>query len=256
MTKRTTPLLAFAEYVFPDSKLSEQVWRARLQMIDTAKQVYPKFLDALLRHVFPLYEQCARDGFNFESILWLGSPFHRLHEQDCFKLKTALRKWAAEFNADADWVLDEALQSLRDWYVSSEWRQELRWHQMHPSETLVQGDTFAFRFVGWEPQAQAWSYYKQKAREQFEKQLSAYEMKTRQAAESHGLIRTRRTYEPENMEWFVLYQFAGWTSTKIAGRARPAKSESTILKGIKAARALIDWESLRAPHPKGSRKVR
>jgi hypothetical protein len=38
MAKRTTPSLAFSEYVSPDSDNSVQVWQARLGVIEAAKR--------------------------------------------------------------------------------------------------------------------------------------------------------------------------------------------------------------------------
>ena len=51
-----------------------------------------------------------------------------------------------------------------------------------------------------------------------EKKLLEYERHTRELAESLGLARVRRKYSPDNLEWFVLYQFAGMTSNTIADR--------------------------------------
>jgi hypothetical protein len=62
MAKRTTPSLAFSEYVSPDSDNSVQVWQARLRVIEAAKRVYPIFLKELSADVFPLYCQLAKEG--------------------------------------------------------------------------------------------------------------------------------------------------------------------------------------------------
>jgi hypothetical protein len=47
MAKRTTPSLAASEYVSPNSNTSVQVWRARLQVIEAARRVFPIFLEKL-----------------------------------------------------------------------------------------------------------------------------------------------------------------------------------------------------------------
>jgi hypothetical protein len=86
-----------------------------------------------------------------------------------------------------------------------------------------------------------------------------YEKETREFAESRGLVRAQRKYSPDNFEWFVLYQFAGMSSTAIADRyAEKDKflEESTVLKGIKAAAKLIGWNQLRASPQTHSRKIR
>jgi hypothetical protein len=72
------------------------------------------------------------------------------------------------------------------------------------------------------------------------------EKETRELAESMGLVQAQRKYGPDNLEWFVLYQFAGMTSTAIADRyvtKGKTLDESKVLKGIKAAAKLIRWNS-------------
>jgi hypothetical protein len=76
MAERTTPSLAFAEYVSPDPDNSVQVWLARRQVIEASKRVYPTFLKKLSTDVFPIYRRLAKAGklakgrINFEKALW------------------------------------------------------------------------------------------------------------------------------------------------------------------------------------------
>ena len=109
---------------------------------------------------------------------------------------------------------------------------------------------FEFRYQGWEVQLHTWSRYRRLLRQSFEEQLSEYEKKTRELAESCGLVGAQRKYSSYNLEWFVLYQFAGLSSKKIADLyAIKGKDldESTVLKGIKAAAKLVAWNHLRQP---------
>jgi hypothetical protein len=62
MAKRKTPSLALSEYVATDADSSTELWRARLEMIEAVKRIYPKFLETLLAEVFPLYRQLAKEG--------------------------------------------------------------------------------------------------------------------------------------------------------------------------------------------------
>lgn len=62
MAKRATPSLAASEYFSSNSDTSVQVWRARLQLIEAAKRVFPTFLEKLATDVFPLYCQLAKEG--------------------------------------------------------------------------------------------------------------------------------------------------------------------------------------------------
>jgi hypothetical protein len=155
MARRTTPSLVLSEYVSPDSDNSVQVWQARLRVIEAAKRVYPIFLKKLSTDVFPLYCQLAKDGKlakgrnDFDKALWGKSPYDALTDDG--GLKSALSKWAAHFNAEADWLMVGALRTLRGWYVAPEWRESLAWDPNHgrwlcrvcrsryPRETLPPG---------------------------------------------------------------------------------------------------------------------
>src|SRR5205807_1650457 len=118
-----------------------------------------------------------------------------------------------------------------------DWRTSLRWHQMYPHSGGATGEALEFRCEGWETGLLAWPAYKKSVRQRFEEKLLEYEIKTRKLAESQGLVRARRKYQPKHFEWFVLYQFKGLSSTEIAGLSprRDSVDESTVLKGVKAA---------------------
>jgi len=125
MAKRTTPSLAASEYVSPNLDTSVQVWRARLQVIEAAKRVFPIFLEKLSADVFPLYCQLAKEGKlakgrnDFTKALWGKSPYAALTDEGGLKL--ALSRWAAQFNAEAEWLMVGALRTLHGWYVAPDW---------------------------------------------------------------------------------------------------------------------------------------
>ena len=87
MAKRTIPSPAASEYVSPNTDTSVQVWRARLQVIEAAKRVFPTFLEELSAEVFPLYCQLAREGKlgkgrnDFSKGLWGKSPDDALTDE-------------------------------------------------------------------------------------------------------------------------------------------------------------------------------
>ena len=140
MAKRTIPSLAFSEYVSPDSDNSVQTWQARLGVIEAAKRVYPIFLEKLSADVFPLYCQLAKAGKlakgrnDFEKALWGKSPYEALTDEG--GLKSALSKWAAHFNAEAEWLMVGALRTLRGWYVAPDWRESLAWTHTTDAENV------------------------------------------------------------------------------------------------------------------------
>lgn len=278
MVRRKTPSLAYCEYVSPDSD-SIQVSKARLELFETIKRVYPKFLEDLSAKVFPLYQELAEAGCRFWGIdgprhfspydlITRGSASssagHTADTPARMKkrriLKSALSKWAAEFYVTEAWLRDDALRTLQHWDVAPERRQSLSWNPFYThSSSASTGEDFQFRCEGWETELLTWSRYSVSVRQRFEEKLSRYEKKTRKLAESCGLVRAQRKYSPDNFEWFVLYQFAGLSSTEIANRwakERAPVDDSTVLKGIKAVAKLIRWDHLRKPQGKRNRKIR
>lgn len=244
MTKRVTPSLALSEYVSRDADNSVQVWQARLQVIAAAKRVLPIFLEKLSTDVFPLYCNLAKEGKlakgpnDFDKALWGKSPYAALTDEG--GLKIAFTKWAAQFNAEADWLMVGALHTLQGWYVALDWRSSLAWDHHHGrKDAPTVGKPFELSYPGWEVQLLTWPAYSRSL-----------------LAESRGLVRARRKYSPDNFEWFVLYQFAGMTSKTIADRyVRDGNvlDESTVLKGIKAAAKLIAWNHLGQPRQSRAR---
>ena len=149
---------------------------------------------------------------------------------------------------------------MRGWYVAPDWRSSLAWDRYNGRRAVPAiGKTFELSHRGWEVQLLGWPAYSQSLRQGFETKLLEYEKETRELAESMGLVRARRKYSPDNLEWFVLYQFAGMTSRTIADRYAvegKAVDESTVLKGIKAAAKLIEWNHLIHPRQTRNRKIR
>jgi len=226
--------------------------------------VFPTFLEKLAADVFPSFCQLAKEGKlgkgrnDFHKGLWGKFSYAALTDEGGLKL--ALSKWAAEFNAEAEWLMVGALRTLHGWYIAPDWRSSLAWDHHHGRKDVpAVGTAFEFRYQGWEVQLLTWPAYCKSLRQSLENKLLEYEKQTRELAESMGLVRARRTYSPDNLEWFVLYQFAGMTSSAIVGRyVREGKAleESTVLKGIKAAAKLIGWNRLGPPPQTQNRKVR
>jgi hypothetical protein len=224
-------------------------------MFEIVKRVVPRFLAKLSADVFPLYCQLAKSGYDFG--LWTSkSPYRKLPDE-C-GLKLALSNWAIEFHADANWLLDDALRSMRLWYVAPDEHRLLSWNNIRGRRThLGIGDDFVFRSEGWETHGLTWSAYVRSVRQRFEKEVLDYEKRTRALAESQGLVRARIKYSPENLQWFLLYQFANMSSVGIATRLAKKErhlDETTVLKGIKMAAKLIGWHALRKPNSNSTKE--
>jgi hypothetical protein len=258
--KRTSLPVAFSEYVSKNPDRSTQVWMARLEMIESTKQVFPDFLNSLLRNVFPLFCQLAKTGYDFDLILSAprGSPYEAL-TNDC-GLKQALFDWAQEFNADSGWLMDDAIRTLQGWYKYPDWRDSLRWMSLHcgsPYGTV--GEPFTFSCAGWELEGTNWSDYRKFVHRCVDESLTKYGNEARALAQSNDLVKAQRKYSLANIKWFVLYQFAGRSSIKIAddwSQIDPKGiDESRVLKGIRATERLIGWDRPRKFKKRRNRKI-
>jgi hypothetical protein len=276
--RRKTPRLAYPEYVSPNPQDSIQGSRARLLLFETVNSVFPKMLIELLEKVFPPFEELAVGRYIFWAINGPRhkSPYELLTQtsaassggykadtpdsiQKRCKLKSALDAWANEFNVSEGWAKDEVVRTLDHWHRDPEGRKSRSWNPIYSHYGRAStGEPFQFHCLGWETELHSWPRYSEWVRQSFEEHLCQYEKETRKLAESCGLVRAQLKYSPANFEWFVLYQFAGLSSTGIADTwpETPADcvDESTVLKGINAAAKLIGWNSVRNPQGEWSRK--
>jgi hypothetical protein len=256
MSERTTHHLANGEYVWPDS--NGEMWRARLQVIESARKLCPQFLKGLSDDVFPVYNQLAEGGNDLKRFLFRDSAYEKLKEIG--GLKSALAAWATKFNAECPWLLDDALRTLWTWRVAPDWRQSLKWYDQHGGKIPpVYIEPFEFRFDEWSPVLSTWPSYRGWLHKSLNEKLSEYEKRTRQRIENAGFVTVQRKYSRANFEWFVFHQFLGMTAVQIAVRSteNPANPDlSTILKGIKATARLIGWPNLRTAASVKTRKIR
>jgi len=238
------------DYDSPDGQNSSQTGRARYELIETVKRVYPEFLRKLSSDVFPLFErllksgQLAKKGISFEHALFSKSPrllpFGLLAPEN--GLEAALRQWAKKFNAEEDWIFVNALRTLWFWRNNPKNREALNWTPLWFSGGApAVGKRFKFSHPGWETRLFKWDTYRDMVRQELDKKLSQYEQQTRILVQSQRLVRTRRQYSPKNIEWFVLKRLAGMSSTKIANQDDMHPDDSTVLRGVKAAEELLGW---------------
>ena len=246
MSKPRIPPIAYGEYVSADTESSFVTLNSRLRVLKDIENTCPEMLKSLANNVFPVCRKLAAT-MDAPSLRELYAPYHRISPTG--ELKRALDRWAEKYNADAIWLKDVALLTLWNWHDSS--KVVLEWHfrQDYLRHTVC-GKDFEFHLSGWDVEVESWQQYRKSALKEFEKKLHEYKNCTRNLAESNGLLRVRRTFSPANLKWFVLYQFTGLSSSKIADQwslENRAVDESTVLKGIKTAAKLLVWDKLRSP---------
>jgi hypothetical protein len=189
MPKRTTPPLSFGEYVQSHPERSEMVVLARRELMKASTRVLPAFLEELRDQVFPAYAKLASG--NRRLIRRRLDPYPQEptpeHEEVC----NLLHLWARRFEAEADWLLGEALQTLRVWSHCRELRRSLEWMSVPVIRKLRIGDRFDFTFEAWDPQTVKWAGFSRALRCRLNEALRTYEKDTRRKAESWGLVRAR-----------------------------------------------------------------
>ncbi len=243
MTKRKTPPLSRGEYVQPHPARSETVRMAQHELIRASARVFPAFLEGLRDTVFPTYAEIARRDSKLVRRNRNPWPHEATPEHE--KVINLLNSWAKQFNVTEDWLLDDAFRALPVWFGHPPVRDALRWLPMLATRQLDIGKPFAFTFMAWQPQNKSWASFRQELRARFEEELRNYEKDTRREAEALGLVRTRHTYSPDNLEWFVLHQFGGMSYTKIVKWLEDNNrkcDESTVRSGIRTAEELIQWK--------------
>ena len=98
----------------------------------------------------------------------------------------------------------------------------------------------------WDPQFQRWEHVRESIKKEFQSQLDAYQQRLSSLMERGGAVRTRKRYNRVHITWFILYQLKRMSSSKILQKHPDLKGdESTILKGVKAAARLLQWENVR-----------
>lgn len=169
-------------------------------------------------------------------------------DQSIENLKVAISNWAEKFNVEETWLKDGALRTMRDWVFDPARRKSIAWRRpfMYKATHSI-GEVFEFRFDRWDTESCTWASYHASLDDAFRRSVSEYQQKTRNLAESRGLVVSHRTYSRDNFDWFALRIFARWSSTKIASYWTEHKNEdgveeSTVASGVEAARGLLKWE--------------
>jgi hypothetical protein len=244
------PQLNWAEYASPDQNPNAQIAAARSQFMHAVQRVFPRFLQELQKRVYPEYALLVESRQPYWSVGWTFETW-QLHSDRDNRLTPLLVGWARAFNAEQTWILEGALHTLWLWHRHPDWRTALDisgFQSNCSGDSLTSDDErlFCFEDPGWDPEFQKWQRYSDSIREQFEQKLTAYEKRVRTLVESRGAIRAHGRFSAVNFEWFVLYQLAKMSATKILRKSTLLRGdESTILKGVKIAATLLGWTPLR-----------
>ena len=253
MAKRTTRQLSLGDYVFRDPDDSQSVFFARIAVIEATRLPLKHFLRRLADEVFVEFGHLVEQDKKLRKLTFTWQMYQSLAPRTEYEqFNDVLRAWARRFNAEEEWVLEQAWSALQRWLAFPDSKKSLEWGQGHQWREIFQSERFHFEWESWRVQFQPWTKYRASVKQAFEKAINEFESETRAAARAHGLIAAPRTHSAANFDWFVRYQFGGLSSNQISAQwpgAEKGPEASTILKGVKAAQKLIGWKCLRTDSP-------
>src|SRR4051794_9373705 len=147
--------LIFGEYALRDQNEDSQTAVARSLFVEASKLVVPEFLLELRTTVYPVFARAAGGNQDYYRYGWPFRTWALLSDR-AGNVQASLSRWARQFNAEEEWVLQGALSTLRQWQLDPEWRDELGTTGFH---LPVAGEDFVFCvehrlqffYLGWGP---------------------------------------------------------------------------------------------------------
>jgi hypothetical protein len=236
--------LAMDEYL-----LSDPIG-ARRELTKAIKTEVPEFFEQLREGVYPAFARATKGWILKHDKL----PTWILVQSHPSQLKAALLQWARKFNAEEDWILEEALKLLWHWHRYPKMREELdvgdflldspaTWGLVTEAERQ-----FHFQDAGWNPQFQTWAEYNKRVSVRIKQELREYQQKIRDLAEHRRGVRVQSRYSTEDFRYFALYRFAGMSAAGIFKRLELNGDYSAVTKGMKAAAKILQMSHGRKPN--------
>jgi hypothetical protein len=242
--------LSWGEYILLGQTQNSEIAGSRWKFLQVVRGVVPRFFEQLRDRVYPTYARLAENRQGYWETGWTLETWQLQSDRDQ-QLTPCLIAWAKAFHVEETWILEGALQTLWLWSRDPELRASLDIGGFRPYccvDTLISEEEMLFTFEsdGWDPQFQRWDIFRKSIKEEFQRQLDAYEQRLRSLLESQGAVRARQRYSPNHFAWFALYQLGGLSTVRILQQRPDLKGDaSTILKGVKTAACLMQWKHIR-----------
>jgi hypothetical protein len=225
--------LTDADYIDPAN--SQDTENARGLLLEILHEHIPEFLDELATAVFPHYKVYAS----------CTDPKKTTTEEAHYR--ATLRQWATRFQLREEWLLEQSTVIMDCWLKSPADLKHRNWFAIVAVSGVAALD-FTVSFGGWNLLYESCAQFKERAHWQLNQALAAYEKDARELAQSEGYIPARHKFSRAHIYWFALFQFRGWTYRRILDELNSTKSEyapgdeSSLRKGLKTARQLLDWK--------------
>jgi len=153
--------LVRGEYLVSDQGDDGQTVGARREFLNAARQVFPTFFEQLRENVYPQYALRAGNNPGYWHSGWKFQTWQLSSDRDN-QLTRLLLRWARQFHAEEEWLLEGALQTLSLWHAYPQDRETLDVRGFYASvggPVLIGDDEQRFEFQdwGWDPQSSRWS---------------------------------------------------------------------------------------------------
>jgi hypothetical protein len=188
-------------------------------------------------------ETLARRDPRAAEQLWLsvdraGADEARRLDSAVAPLRRALATWAADVHLDAPWMPGHALVTMERWLLQEDPWPALAWAPIRFgafSPVSAEDEIGLFPFH-WSNVRELWSDAEARIRKEFDAYLGRFHARVMARSLAPGpkgkgtWVRTRLTFQPAFVEWFVKYQFEGYSVSDLA--AETGKARSTISAGL------------------------
>jgi len=261
-------LIPQGEYYKPGGDAEDLVaCNARTRFLLWVQVLAPEVLGSLRDDVSPAFRALYRRkhrrrtrDWNFDH-WWRWSDLRRagadLPRDLVAPLREALLSWAKRFHLTDEWVLDQALMTLRVWEEAGQGADRLSWFLPQVENASPISDVegmFAFLTLGWGPAVETWAEANARIRRAFDRYLNHYRCQIEGLCEQRGWKRTphKRRGSP-HLVWLLLYQVKGWRYGEIARKHHADRN--TVKDGIQSVADLIGLTVRRAGPPGRPRKT-
>lgn len=185
------------------------VWQIRNDFLSEIEKRFPTVLEDLEEKVLPIFERIVGKEAKLEDAKAL------LESASGEPLQKALREWSAQFNLDANWMRDVALETIHTWLSYSQYpKRSFAFFTIPWSELSEEEMRFEFVHPGWDPTMVTWQEalndeedpYHLGIRPAFEKHLKEYRKRMETLVVNRGYHRVRHVKKKSHIPWLVYYQ--------------------------------------------------
>jgi hypothetical protein len=245
---------------------------------EALRRTTPEVLDSLHQEVLPIYKAITPEvvkqrlssrklrplgesGFDIDPafeeeagdflLTWYEVQSDTSGTKQIVQLNEGLQRWSQQFNLDAEWILDAAVQTLFTWSRHSPDQSALKWGRVPGLDMRFEQREFNFSDAGWNGEEETWKDFEDRVTRRFKKQLQEYRVDITNLAVNQGWTERHDFKEKQHFDWLALYQVRQTSPKEITKhfslvRRKPFNIENTVFKAVGRKAKLIGL-TLRPP---------